>query len=444
MRLSEVSDLVFYLYNFALLAGFILLVNKFKFSKLCVFIIVLFFQGMFADLLGAVGYNIFKVLIFAYTLKLFFNDKKNIIILKKYKIPALFLGMYIIYFLINSFIIHNDRILLVFSQLSKVIIPLCFFYIFITQAKINQLRTINSLIGNLLLFQILFCIAKLLIIGNPNNFIEGWVGSITGFAGGAAGTTLPVLGLFWYALHTKMRLSAKGVIFILGLLLIGFATGKRAVWFIFPACFMLLYIVNTPIQKILNKILIIIPFILLFVYIGFRLIPSLNPENKIWGKFDFDYTINYAIRYSSGIEDKGDEVESGRIGAVTWMIDQIKDDNSQLVFGKGCEYVVSAEEGSYSDSDYYMGIESRGSITGVVYEFFQRGILGVILFLCYIISIFSIFKTNKMSLILLLYILFDYIFYNASTINTISLQILVLFLLTKTHYGATKNISSYR
>lgn len=430
MRLSEVSSLIFYLYNFVLLIGFSWLIYKFRFSKLCIGLILLFFQGMFSDLLGTTGYNIYKVLIFVYALYLFFIDKKNLLVFKKYKTPAICLSLYVIYYLFNSFFIHNDRFLLVFSQLSKYIIPLCFFYIFITQEKKHKLELINILIGYLLLFQIFFCIAKLLIIGDLSTFVEGWVGSITGFAGGAAGTTLPILGLFWYALNTKMKLNKKGIFFLLGLLLIGFATGKRAVWFIFPVFFVLLYLVNNPVKKLFSKMLIIIPFALLFIYFGFRLIPSLNPDRKVWGKFDIDYTINYALKYSAGVEEYGkDEISSGRLGAVTWMLDNIKDNSSDLFFGKGAQYIVNPDEGTYTDSDYYMGIESRGSITGVVSEFMQRGLLGVLLMLSYIISIFSTFKFNRVNFILMSFIFFDFIFYASSTVNSISLQILFLFIL---------------
>lgn len=443
MRLSEVSNLVFYLYNFVLLIGFIWLIYKFRFSKVCIGIILLFFQGMFVDLLGTTGHNIYKVLIFVYIIYLFYIDKKNLLVLKRYKAPAICLLLYIIYYLFNSFVLHNDRFLLVFSQLSKYIIPLCFFYIFITQAKKCRLELINVLIRYLLLFQIFFCIAKLLIIGNLNSFVEGWVGSITGFSGGAAGTTLPILGLFWYALNTKMKLNKKGILFLIGLLIIGFATGKRAVWFLFPVFFLLLQILNNPVKKIFSKILIIIPFVLLFVYFGFRLTPSLNPENKLWGKFDLNYTLNYSMRYTTGNEELGSgRAEKGRVGAVTWMIDKMLYTDNDLFFGNGAEYVVAPTEGTYTDSDYYMGLGHRGEITGIVSEFMQRGFLGVLIFLIYIISLFNTFNYNRISVLLLMYILFDYIFYNSSTLGIMSLQVLMIYVLIYSFYGAKKRKST--
>jgi len=53
-----------------------------------------------------------------------------------------------------------------------------------------------------------------------------------------------------------------------------------------------LLLVYLPKKKILGRLVYLTPLLPLIVYAGIRLNPTLNPDNKIWGKFDYDFA-NY-------------------------------------------------------------------------------------------------------------------------------------------------------
>ena len=53
------------------------------------------------------------------------------------------------------------------------------------------------------------------------------------------------------------------------------------------------------ITLILKYIIIILIGGSFLFYIGVRLSPSLNPDNKIMGRFDISFVINYSLKYEN-------------------------------------------------------------------------------------------------------------------------------------------------
>jgi hypothetical protein len=87
-----------------------------------------------------------------------------------------------------------------------------------------------------------------------------------------------------------------------------------------------------------------------------------------------------------------------------------------------------ADKDDYSNVDYYIGIQSRGSVTGIIYIYFTVGLIGVVLILLFILSWYPIIKYKRFRYFLLFTVLFDFVFYNAQTIFSIPMFTLLLFI----------------
>ena len=418
------------LYNLVLLVGFVWFCIRYRGKELPLFIIILFFGGMFSDLGGKSVFEAYKILTLLWAMSLVVR-KKSFWLIKQYSTLILSFSVFCLYFIGTSLYINGDNFTLVFAQLSKYIIPFLLLFVMMYYARSRKYsKILNKLFEHLIIAQIIFTIAKLFIIQHP---YEGLVGSITGVTGGGLGTTFPLLGLLWIALNTNMNLKRKDIWMIIGLLFIGFMTGKRAIWLLFPIFFLLLsiYVYRRNFGKKLIYVIVLFPA---FVYLGLRLSPTLNPDNKIWGEFDMDYAWNYSVKYSTGKKSNEDNIENGigRIGALTLVTDQLTNVDyftKETLFGYGLKYIYAADLDNYMDSQYYFGINSRGSLTGVIMEYFAIGIFGVILHMIFLILIFHPIKNHRLRFVMCFLVLFDYIFYNSMIIREPGMMVLMFYLI---------------
>ena len=209
-----------------------------------------------------------------------------------------------LYFVFDNLLVHGDKLLFVFSQYSKYFVPFVCLLLFIYYARkdIIYLHYFNHLLGILLLIQVGMSVYKYILFGH---FWEGMVGTFGGVHGGGSGTSFPLVALCWVAINSNMDIrNWKSWLFIAGLLLVGIATGKRAVILLFPILFLVLSVYVCK-KKYSNRVWIVIAAAPLLFYLGVRLTPTFNPENKVWGSFDLEYMMNYTENYAMG------EVEDG-------------------------------------------------------------------------------------------------------------------------------------
>ena len=429
----SVSTYQLLLYNLFLVIGYIFLVRKYHGSWTKVMVITLFFSGIVSDLAGSIGISVFRVFILLWALLLFSRTKKNLFY-REFRLPIFCFLIYLIYTAGVSYLIHNDNVLLIFSQLSRVVVPFLVFAVIYSEIAEDQsqLDEFHDLFGFILAFFIISAVVKLVVLGG---FLEGWVGGL-GLTGGGAGTSLPLLGLFWLSLESGMENKKPKYIFlVLGFLLIGFATGKRAVWLLYPILYFILA-AYTYRRNVSNLIIVSIILVPTFIYLGVRLTPSLNPDKKVWGKFDIEYTLNYSLVYSTGYDNESmavQEVDKGRVGAIVWLYEKIVDADKMAFFGKGYEYFIYAGKDNYYNSDYYMGILHRGSVTGIVGTFFVSGIFGVVLYILFLASLLLKYR-NRLSYVLFVFVMIDYIFYNARMTASQALFLLTMFILLCSTY----------
>ncbi len=429
------------IYNIVLFITLIYICRKYKKNNIAIFIIFLFWGGLFADM-GKIVQNLYKMAVFGYSLFLLTSSYSNFSNKKINSIAAFFL-LFTLSLVLPSLLLFGATPTLVFAQLYKYIAPFALLPILIYTCRNDIYGSVqfNKLFGDILILQIGMNIVKLLLIGN---WYEGLVGSITGVTGGGAGTTLPQLGLLWFALNTNMNIKKKKyILFLIGMLFIGWMAGKRAIWLLFPIIFFLLsFFVSKTIN--IKRVMPLIALLPLFFYFGLRLSPTLNPERKLWGSFDPKYAWNYAMDYSTGKEDpSGNRAEGqGRVGAnsllfeMFFMSDEL--DLTTRFFGLGIDHIFSADYNMYRSSNYYLGVNHRGSLTGFGMFTLAYGIAGTVSFLLYLFSVITCVQNRNLKYILGGVILFDFIFYNSTIVQQPALMSMMMFLLLYSNNVYTK------
>lgn len=341
-----------------------------------------------------------------------------------------------LYFVCDNLLVHNDNILFVFSQYSKYYVPFMSLLLFIYYARkdVIYLRYFNKLIGMILLIQVCVSAYKFIVMGGY--FWEGMVGTFGGVRGGGTGTSFPLVALCWVAINSNMDIRKwKSWLFIAGLLLLGIATGKRAVILLFPILFMVLSVYVCK-KRYSNRVWIIVAAAPLLFYLGVRLTPTFNPENKVWGSFDLEYMMNYTENYVMGEVEEGEEREhyTGRVGSALtfWNIFTDVDNYSvQTWLGGGVEraYTSSEDREAYDQYGKEFGLNHRGDVTGILMLYLAIGVLGVLMFVVYYWFLFRLVRYKRLKLVLFALVMFDFIFYNSTMIRDPFVSMLLMFII---------------
>ena len=343
-------------------------------------------------------------------------------------------GVFSLYFILDNSLVHNDSLLFVLSQYSKYCVPFICLLLFIYYARkdVVYVRYFNQIIGLVLLIQI--CVSMYKYILFEGHFWEGMVGTFGGVKGGGTGTSFPLVALCWVAINSNMDIrNWKSWLFIAGLLLVGIATGKRAVILLFPILFLVLSVYVCK-KKYSNRVWIVIAAAPLLFYLGVRLTPTFNPENKVWGSFDLEYMMNYTENYAMGKVEDGEEREhyTGRVGSALlfWnVLIDIDNYSSSTLLGNGVEkaYSSSIDREAYNNYGREFGLKHRGDITGVLMLHIAVGIVGVILFVIYYWFLFRLIPYKRLRVVLFMLVMFDFIFYNSTMNRDPFISMLLMF-----------------
>jgi hypothetical protein len=412
-----------YSYFTLTLLSFIYICYKFRNDLVSIIIILLFYSGMFSSL-GKAFENPYKIVTLCLTvyagikLNVFKFNQKGLIGI------TLFFALFSTVFFISA-IANENNFVLVYSQYAKFVIPFCFFFIFRyysvkTPWKFNRL---NYLFITLLLIQILLSIFKLMIFGVK----ESVVGSMA-WIGGSEATVFPIIGFVFLWIITKGRFKRKDWIYILGLLFIGFMSTKRAIWFVMPVI-MLSFLFYIPIKRFQVKYLFFVFLLPLIFYLGVRLNPSLNKENKVWGDFDLNYAMDYASTYSFGEEDHGvREPGQGRGGATLYLYNILFNKDffeMNHLLGYGLDEIYTKDYDQFDTEKF--GLNSKGAASGVFQSYITNGFLGIFTFLLYALSLIIFVRNIRIRIVLIGFFCWEYFFYTGIVFRTQALTILFLY-----------------
>ena len=352
-------------------------------------------------------------------------------------------GLFSLQFMLSVLLFTQNTITIIVSQYARYVETLLLYFIIkrlIYQGRGDSLLQLFYDIG---LMQILLSIIKMPLVGWQ---VEGLVGSFT-IIGGAQGTTIPILWFIILWRHKRGQFGKWDWLYILGLLLVGFTTGKRAVMFILPvvvAAF-LIYVPKLRLQRAtIAYAIILIPLLL---YLGVRLTPTLNPEHQVWGSFDWEYAIGYAETYQFGEEGLQGQAESleqasseqiqysggvigstsrqieaeGRGGATIALIRLLIGNHETIDqdwWGLGFNNMYSTDYGEFDKLPLTIHINHKGSATGLFQSYVTTGILGVLCTILFCFSFLFYCRHRRLKYTLLAICAWEYFMYTGFIFRT--------------------------
>lgn len=408
--------------------AFVYLLYKYKLDTFFSLVIVLCFPRVF-DFFGTNMGNMYKIFILLFTIFVAAQRKVwKVHTSKDIFITFAFLLFSIQYFIAVYFYSHNT-FTIIFSQYSRYVeIYLLFFLLKEAALRRGQSGQVVALLYDIVLVNIIVSIAKYLLFGKQ---IESLVGTFT-IIGGAAGTALPICGfLVLWAYRQGNKFTWKDWLYVAGLLVIGFTTGKRAIMFILPllvAAFFV-YVQRIRLNKYIVFALCMVPLLL---YFGVRLTPALNPENRVWGSFNLDYAFDYAERYQFG--EKGLEGQQehqinysaggynirkpikaeGRGGATIALVRLILSEQAltdQDLWGMGFKSMYGVDYETFDNLPLTIQINHKGSSTGFFQSYVTTGVLGAFFTILFSFLPLLYCKHKRVRLVLLALCFWEYFLY---------------------------------
>ncbi|WP_303116775.1 hypothetical protein [Coprobacter fastidiosus] len=251
-----------------------------------------------------------------------------------------YVGLFL-FFSIFSTVFTSGLMYLLFMQ-QYLLIWVIFYCFYHATWSSEDCDKFNRLFIWLAVSQIFAAILKYFIIG----ICEPYIGTMTSHSGGQ--TTLfsligfTVCAIFYFCTHKKSLLWG-----MLGFVLFGLIGEKRALVFLLPAALLISFSIYSAITRqfgmsFFKKILVGIIVLPLLFYVMVRVNPSFNPERKVWGAFDLEYTLSYVEKYNTGTLTK-DKDNVGRSEAHAVFHEKILNDNLyHILFGYGTGLLIQS------------------------------------------------------------------------------------------------------
>ena len=416
-----------WIYYGLVIVTYIIFLRKLKFTHLTVLILLIFNRG----LLQIIDYSglIYKILSSIIILDLFFRNSNKIVKTRKIsKILFLFMGFLIVNLI--AYIINGNTILVAISQLREISFAIILF-VALKSVKLDK-DSVNyyiALILKLIGFQIVFSAYKLVVMGFRENVIGSFLRE-----GGDSSVYLALLGLTILWVYRNAKFNKKDWILIVLFLVIPIASNKRVIWLIYPIILSYIYYYNTEHVNV-RKTVLLLCLIPLFIYVGFRINPSFNPERIMWGSFDYQYGRDYIFGYSGVSEKKlSSGYGEGRIGtAITILRYNILNlDSSRSLFGHSPSRYGRVGINDSIASKY--GLRGEGALFAALgSSLLIRGLIGTFLYILMNIKIIQSINDRKRHRLFLILFLWGFVFY--SGIFSTNILMMIIYSLVNKQYN---------
>jgi len=182
----------------------------------------------------------------------------------------------------------------------------------------------------------------------------------------------------------------------------------------------------------------VIALIPILFYLGIRLNPTLNREQKVWGSFDSHYAFDYAYEYSYGAPETAAEqkLAIGRGGATNYLLKRMisGDLTKEDLFGKGLTlmYVEGAKDDKYFKEKY--NINSIGSANGFFQTYVVFGFIGTFITLLLVFSLLRKVNNKRILFGLICIYLWEFFFYTGTILREPALSFLFVYLIVFSNY----------
>lgn len=126
--------------------------------------------------------------------------------------------------------------------------------------------------------------------------------TLFGLNGTSITTTVTLTAIaFIISAHLINKPSKLNFLLAIGFIGFGIIGGKRAIPFLLPIVFIFMaWLFRKELRSLFKYAVISIPILLITFYLMLRLLPSLNPQGKVWGEFNPGYALEYAQLYTTG------------------------------------------------------------------------------------------------------------------------------------------------
>lgn len=410
---------------------------KYRSDSLLLFLVLLFFPRVFI-FMGKNVENLYKVSLLLMCLYTCWERK----VWKRYTTNDL---GYILTFIVltasffySTIFYSHDGWTIIFSQYAKYLEM--FLLWFILKDAIfyrNEKDKILPFLYEVVILQIIISIFRLLIFRTQ---YEGLVGSFT-ISGGGVGTSFPIIGFYILYIYRKGVFKKLDWLLIVGLFLLGWTTGKRAVWIILPVVIMLFfsYVRGVRLNKYMILGLLAFPVVL---YFGARLTPTLNPEHKVWGTFDLQHLYDYANTYQfgeEGIEGQRENIRqtnqvayvNGAYGLQNEQIEAYGRGNATIelfklilgptslaeqdIWGTGLSTFYSTTYEEFDKLPLTIHLSYKGAGTGFFQQYATIGVVGAILMTIFALLPYTRIKQRRMKWVMIGIFMYDYFMYSGTT-----------------------------
>jgi len=297
----------------------------------------------------------------------------------------------------------------------------------------NQFEYYTELIFKILIFQVVFSVVKILVMG----FRENITGSIAN-SGGGIGIGYAIMGTITYWVFQDGEYNARDWRFTFMLLIIPIASNKRAIWFLFPIIVVMLLGENIS-KNFIRNVALLLLFAPFLIYVGFRFNPSLNPEKKLWGSFDPQYAIDYALSYSGVSEEKleGDYARGRWGSSISIVRETVADPFSQEALVGYARSRAGKFSEDFRPEDY--GLMPGTMVSQIGSMIIKMGWPATLLIIfVFLLLIYSI-PDRKIANIIAFYVLWDTILYSGSMINSPVQSVLLIYCIWIIRYQVYKH-----
>lgn len=404
-------------------------------------IILTFWSGLFqylGEIAGAGIYHTYKIGLVVVAFSLSWRRILKITSNYDIKINVVF-TLFSISFWVSYFIYHGDLLTILSQYLFKYGFIFLLYHYFkdIEYDKKKQSYTAN-LILLVLFIQVGLSIVKVLLIGVKTDIqiYEPVVGSMSSGGAGLA-VVLPILALVFYWVWKEGSFKRKDWYIVMSFLIISFASAKRQPIVFFPLILYMLISLTRRKFKIFN-LLKYTPLVIVLFITGVKLNPSFNPENRIWGSFDWDFLSRYMSEYYFGTSDIN-SVLSGNIdtgmgrgaGLVYYFYPNKMTliSTKEILFGKGLYETATGAKGRFTGlySDY--GLTHQGLMGNAGLLLYSIGYLGTILMVILAVTIIRKMKDKRIASIILFYFFWDFLFYYNQVLFSNQGAVIVFFII---------------
>jgi hypothetical protein len=238
------------------------------------------------------------------------------------------------------------------------------------------------------LFVLLQIIASVLLFFTLGR-LERNVGTMS-TSGGSLATVWPLTFAPYYFLRFVIKGQWKDILFLAGIVFIGFASGKRAVYFLIPVSLIIIYYgflgakIFMKKKVIRRRLLFSVSFLFFVLLLGVSGTESLAQGNG-FSLESLTSAFNYVGEYSNK-ENVMNGESIGRTSATKSTFNALWSDSNYL-FGNG----VTTLKGEITYSRYNVGY----GVTGLIRELISVGLIGGIMYLLFYMKLFVMMRKGK-------------------------------------------------